>query len=197
MRGIPGMRVFCPADAEELATALPEVVASRHPWYVRYTEAPAAVEHVAPFAEGTAETLSAGSDVAILTYGTLLAQAAGCRRILEDAGIGARLVNLRMLAPVDEAAVLEAARSSALLVTLEDHFLTGGLATIVAEVLSRNRASCRTLAVALRHRWFQPALLPDVLSHEGFTADRIADRVLAALNAESHPRSRGAPCSIP
>ena len=46
MRAIPGMQVFCPADLGELVEALPQIVASRRPAYVRYTAAPPAVEHI-------------------------------------------------------------------------------------------------------------------------------------------------------
>ncbi len=58
MRAVPGMQVFCPADLGELVEALPEIVGSRAPAYVRYTSAPAAVEHVVPFSIGKAEVLS-------------------------------------------------------------------------------------------------------------------------------------------
>ena len=190
MRGIPGMRVFCPADADELVAGLPDVVASRGPWYVRYTGAPAAVAHAGPPEIDRAEVLSAGRDVAILTYGSLLAQADGARRILEAEGVGVRLVNLRLLQPVDGAAVLEAARSTSLLVTVEDHFAIGGLATIAAEVLLRGGACPRSLHLALSERWFQPARLPDVLAHEGFTAEAIAARIREALGARAATAER-------
>jgi transketolase len=183
MRGIPGMTVFCPADAEELADALPTIVDSPGPWYVRYTAAAAAVTRHTPFVTGRAETLSRGAGVAILTYGPLLAQALDASRRIEKSGASVRLLNLRTLKPVDEAAIIEAARSTALLVTIEDHFMTGGLATIVSEILVRRGVSRRLLALALADRWFTPALLDDVLAHEGFTGARIAETILTALGA--------------
>ncbi|HET6897734.1 MAG TPA: transketolase, partial [Vicinamibacteria bacterium] len=82
MRAIPGMNVFCPADAEELVDALPSIVADREPWYVRYTAADPVVSHGTPFAPGRAEAFSVGGDVALLTYGPLLAQVAGAARSL-------------------------------------------------------------------------------------------------------------------
>lgn len=180
MRGVPGMRVFCPADASELAEALPTLLADRSPWYVRYNSLPPAVLHC-PFAIGEAEVLSEGDGVALLTYGFLLREAVKARAILESRGVAVRLLNLRTLKPLDEEAVKEAARGTELLVTLEDHFETGGLFSIVAELLARSRITVRVLPLALPERWFTPALLDDVLSHEGFTGSRIAERVLGAL----------------
>ncbi len=180
MRGIPGMRVVCPADEAELLAALPVLLADPGPCYLRYNASPPAVEHNA-FALGKAEVLSDGEVVAILTYGLLLREAVAARTILEARGVPVRLVNLRSLKPVDEAAILAAARRSWLLVTVEDHFVTGGLHSIVAEVMLRHRVAPRTLPIALQERWFKPALLGDVLRHEGFTGEAIARRILEVL----------------
>lgn len=181
MRGLPGMRVVCPADEAELADALPAILDDPGPCYVRYNALPPAVEHSEPFALGKAEVLSAGEGVGILTYGLLLREAVEAKAILEDRGIPVRLVNLRSLKPVDEAAILEAARKTWLLVTLEDHFLSGGLHTLVAELMLRHRVSPRTLPIALDERWFKPAPLRDVLLYEGFTGAAVAQRILDAL----------------
>jgi transketolase len=186
MRAIPGMQVFCPADLEELNTALPAILASPAPAYVRYNPGLPGVRHHAPFAIGRAEILSEGEDVALLTYGLLVREADRARRLLEARGVGVRLVSLRSLAPVDEAAIVACARRTSLVVTLEDHLHSGGLYSIVAEVCLRHRLAPRVLGLDLGTRFFTPALLPDLLAHEGFTGPRIAERVLAALD---HPEA--------
>ena len=85
--------------------------------------------------------------------------------------------------PVDEEAILRAARETNLLVTLEDHFLTGGLFSIVAETLLRHGETAEVLPFALEERWFRPALLNDVLRFEGFTGEQIAARILERVPA--------------
>lgn len=182
MRGVPHMQVVCPADEEELVGLLPAIVDSPDPVYMRYCAAKSSVTHVAPFELGRAEVLSQGSDVAILTYGFLLREADVARRELEAKGLSVELVNLRSLEPLDELAVLTAARRAKLLVTFEDHFLTGGLYSIVAERLVRSGTQVRVLPVALDKRWFQPALLDDVLAHEGFTGSALATRIRTELD---------------
>jgi transketolase len=181
MRGIPGMRVVCPADRAELRAALPVVLDGKAPTYVRYCDSPPAVVHEEAFAFGRAEVLSRGEGVAILTYGFLLREALKATRILEARSVPVRLVNLRSLKPVDEAALIDAARQTELVVTVEDHFETGGLRSILAETLLRWGVTKRVLPLSLGERWFQPALLDDVLTHEGFTGERIAARILEAL----------------
>jgi transketolase len=181
MRGIPNMGVFCPADDEELAEGMAHVIESPNPFYVRYNPHKPSVKHTEPFAIGKAEVLSQGNDVAILTYGFLLREAARAREILEAAGKRVKLVNLRTLKPIDEAVVLESVRDCRLTVTVEDHFLTGGLYSIVAELLLSRGVTGRVLPLALKERWFTPGLLAGVLEAEGFTGEKIAEKITAAL----------------
>ncbi len=177
MRGIPGMHVFCPADPEELVGGLPAILDGGAPTYVRYPATSLSAPHRTTFAVGKADTIADGSDVTILVYGLLLREAEKARQILSARGMSVRLVDLRMLKPIDEEAIVAAARETRLLVTLEDHFLTGGLHSIVAEVLLKHRRSARVLPMALEERWFRPALLADVLRYEGFTGEQIAARI--------------------
>ncbi|HEX2982345.1 MAG TPA: transketolase C-terminal domain-containing protein, partial [Ignavibacteriales bacterium] len=93
-------------------------------------------------------------------------------------GLSVRLINLRTVKPIDEEAILKAARETKLIVTLEDHFLIGGLYSILGEIFLKNRIMVETLPIALENRWFRPALLKDVLEYEGFTGEKIAERIL-------------------
>jgi glutamate-1-semialdehyde aminotransferase/transketolase C-terminal domain/subunit len=182
MRAIPGMQVFCPADESELLAGLPVVLASPAPAYIRFNARPSALSHLhAPFALGRAETLTAGDDVAVLAAGLLVPNAVEACGALNGAGIGARAVNLRTLAPIDEAAIVEAARTCRLLVTVEDHLLAGGLYASVCEILVRHRVSVPVVPLGLAGRWFRPGRLADVLEHEGFTAARLAVRIARAF----------------
>ncbi len=177
MRGIPAMGVFCPADEQDLVIGLPQVLASPRPFYIRHTGLLACVDHDTAFEIGRAEVLARGEDVTILVYGTLFAQAWEARALLEEEGLSVGLLNLRTVKPIDEAAIGGAARETRLLVTVEDHFVTGGLFSIVSECLVQRQLSVDVLPIALENRWFQPALLDDVLKSEGFTGDHIAARI--------------------
>lgn len=181
MRGIPPVNVFCPADVEELVEGMRHIIPHPSPWYVRYNAAPPATAHPTPFAIGRAETFGSGGDAALLTYGFLVRETIAAQRILDESGLRTRVLNMRTLKPVDEQAILDAARSTGLLVVIEDHFETGGLTSIVAETLMRAGRSARVLPIALPHRWFTPGLLDAVLDHEGFTGAKLADRIRRAL----------------
>jgi transketolase len=177
MRGIPGMEVYAPADEDDLVKMLPAVWGSAGPAYVRINHKKGRYEHSANI-PGKAEVVAKGKDVTLLVYGFLFENALQAKGILEKEGLSVGLVNMRSLKPVDEEAIVDAALGSALLVTIEDHLLTGGLYSIVAEVLLRHRLSgAEVFPMALEERWFRPGLLGDVLETEGFTAEQIAGRI--------------------
>ena len=183
MRGLPHMHVFCPADEQDMLLGLPHIINSPHPTYIRFNALKPVIDHDSEFEIGRAEQVSDGTDVAILVYGMLFAQAWEAKALLEAEGLSVRLINVRMPKPVDEEAILSAACETNLLVTLEDHFLTGGLFSIVAETLLRHGETAEVLPLALEERWFRPALLNEVLRFEGFTGEQIAARILERVPA--------------
>ncbi len=185
MRGIPHMNVFCPANGKELVEGMRAVIDDPAPWYVRFNAAPASHESKVPFELGKAEVISEGMDVGILVYGFLLKEALVAKEILEKNGISVTLVNVRTPKPLDKETVLKVARETRLLVTIEDHFLTGGLYSIISELLVHEQTPVNVLPLAL-NSWFKPALLQDVLEHEGFTGEKIAETVNAYIKDASH-----------
>jgi transketolase len=177
MRGIPNMEVYAPADEDDLVKMLPYIWSTPRPAYVRINTRTTTYTH-SSYEPGKAEVISTGTDITLLTYGLMLEQCLQAATLLAQEGKSVGLINLRSLKPFDEAALLEAAATSSLLVTVEDHFLTGGLYSIVAETLLKHRTTADVMPFALNEKWFKPALLPAVLQYEGFTGKQIAERIL-------------------
>jgi transketolase len=185
MRGIPGMQVFALADEQDLVNALPKIWSSPHPSYVRINTRKSDFQHTNDFEIGKAEVVSSGKDVTLLVYGLLFEETLKAKALLEKEGLSVGLVNIRTVKPIDEKLILDIARKSELLVTIEDHFLIGGLYSILAETFLRHQMTAKVLPLSLNERWFKPALLQEVLNHEGFTAEKIAGKVIVALNKKT------------
>jgi len=179
LRGIPGMEVYCPADEDDLVKMLPEIWSSPAPAYVRINHKKGSYEHT-PYEPGKAEVVGdcSSSDVTLLVYGFLFENALRTKALLEKEGLTVSLVNMRSLKPVDEEVIVKAATHSRKLVTIEDHFRTGGLYSIVAEVLLQRRMTADVLSLSLGERWFRPGLLSQVLETEGFTPEKMADKIM-------------------
>lgn len=186
MRGIPNMTVFAPTDEDDLLKMLPDIWNYPAPSYVRINTRKTDYEH-APFEIGKGEVIAEGSDVTILTYGLLFEQTLEAVKILKSEGLSVGLINMRSLKPVDEQAILQAAESD-IIVTVEDHFLTGGLYSIVAETLLKHQTTAHVVPFALNEKWFKPSLLPRVLEHEGFTGKQIAEKVLGYTTKAVQPK---------
>lgn len=185
MRGIPHMEVYAPADQDDLLQMLPVIWQSPNPAYIRINTRSTNYTHDPVFVPGKAEVVARGTDVTILTYGMLFEQCLIAHDILKTHGVSAGLINMRSLKPVDASAILEAAASSGFLVTVEDHFQTGGLYSIAVETLFRHGAMARILPLAFPERWYRPGRLDEVLAFEGFTGKQIAEKILGrASNAE-------------
>jgi transketolase len=184
MRGIPHMQIFSPADLQDMLLCLPALFASRRPCYVRYVSTPPAVNHRRDFTPGVAEVVTEGKDLTVLVHGFLLREVMRALPLLSARGLSTRVVNMRMLQPVDEAEIVRAAVETRRIVTVEDHFLTGGLATITAEVLQRRQVRAQLVPIALEQRWFTPGLLDDVLLADGFTGEQIAERITTTLDTD-------------
>lgn len=176
MRGIPGMEVYAPADEADLVGMLPIIWSSPAPAYVRINHKPGSYTH-APYLPGKAEIVARGKDVTLLVYGFLFENALKAKALLENEGLSVGLINMRSLKPVDEAAIVEAAAGSGRLVTIEDHFQTGGLYSIVAEVLLKHRITADVTSLSLGEDWFKPGLLGQVLETAGFTPEQLAQRI--------------------
>jgi transketolase len=181
MRGIPGMEVYSPADKDDLVKMLPFIWAAPGPAYVRINHRKGAYLHQ-PYQPGKAEVIATGRDLTLLVYGFLFENTLQVKGLLEKEGLSVGMINMRSLKPVDEDAILFAAQGSGLVVTIEDHLQTGGLFSIVAEVLLRHRVmGTEVMSLALEDRWFRPGLLGDVLDTEGFTAEKIAEKILKKI----------------
>jgi transketolase len=195
MRMIPNVNVFVPADQEELAGALPELIRSESPWYVRFPalirgHAPQAGETIFP---GEPTQIQDGAGVCILSYGMLLEEVRRAGRILRSEGIEPAIVNVHTLKPLPAGSLKPFFERYRMIVTVEDHFQLGGLTSIVRECMGDyareahepGRPIPAHLAISLEERFFRPAMLEEVLSIEGFSGEAIAEKILQASKTES------------
>ena len=176
MRGIPNMKVFAPTDWSDLALGMQKILHDRSPWYIRYTNLEPVVEHE-QFEIGKAERIFEGDEITFITYGALFKQTYRAAILLRNMGYSVGLVNIRSLKPIDERLIQNLFATSRLVVTVEDHFLTGGLFSIIAELMALHQFHGPIYPIAFAHRWFKPAMLADVLKYERLQAEDIAKRV--------------------
>ncbi len=139
MRTIPGMVVMCPADDVEAKAAVRAALEHEGPVYIRFGRAAVPVINDRPdyaFAIGKGSILREGSDVTIVATGICVDSALGAAGLLEAEGISAEVVSICTIKPLDEDIVINSAKKTGRVVTVEEHSVIGGLGSAVCDALS-------------------------------------------------------------
>lgn len=136
------LTVITPADAWETAEAVKWAATHEGPVYLRLSRMPVPELNIENrvFCVGQAEVVHAGSDVTIIACGTTVHLAASAAEALQAEGISARVLNMATLNPLDDVAVLAAARETGAIVTVEEASIRGGLGGAVAELTAAHHA---------------------------------------------------------
>jgi len=141
MRAIPGMVVLNPSDGISTRYLVEEAIKHDGPVYIRLGRL--AVESVydenfKDFKIGKSITLKEGSDITIIATGLMVQQSLKAWKILGEKGISARVIDMHTIKPIDEKAIIKAAKETGAILTCEEHNIFGGLGSAVAEVVSEN-----------------------------------------------------------
>jgi transketolase len=149
-RVIPNLAVIVPADSIETAAVMRFSAHHVGPMFLRISRMP--VPDVLPvdytFEPGKAHMLRAGNDVTLMANGVLVCRALEAAETLAKVGISARVLNMSSIKPIDVEAILDAARTTRGIVTVEEASIYGGLGGAVAEIVAQNTpARMRILGV--------------------------------------------------
>lgn len=174
-RAIPGLTVIVPADRHETKKMTEALIQHKGGVYVRIGRNP--VEDVYEsddyeFEIGKAVRMREGSDLTIIAVGETVRVALDAAEMLNQKGIAARVLNMHTIKPLDNEAVLAAARETGAIITLEEHSIHGGLGAAVAEVT----AGAFPVPVKILGIPDEPAIAgktAEIFSHYGLTAENV------------------------
>jgi len=141
MRVMPNMTVLSPCDATQAQKAIIAAVEQTNgPVYLRFGReaVPDFTPVDLPFQIGKAQLLNQGNDLTIIATGHLTWEALQAAYKLKENGISARVLNMHTIKPIDKEAIISSAKETHGIITAEEHQITGGLGSAVAEVLAQN-----------------------------------------------------------
>ena len=182
MRTLPNMTVIMPADAPTTRLAVRAAAAYDGPVYIRLTRdaIPILYEKDVHFEIGKSIQIRQGSDVTLIAIGDMVTHALDAADQLAKEGISARVLDMHTLKPLDEEAVLLAARETGAIVTVEDHLIFGALGSAVAEVLGENLPTPMK-RIGIRDRFSESGPYLDLLVKYGLSAAHIAEAARSVL----------------
>ncbi len=183
MRAIAGIAVVLPADAAQAEVMTEALTRYDGPVYVRMgrNAVPDVYERGnAPFTLGKANLLQQGNDISIIGCGETVRHCLDAAFMLKQQGIAARVLDMHTLKPLDDEAVIAAARETGAILTVEEHSIHGGLGSAVAEVTAQN---CPVLMgiLGIADEPTVTGSSQEVFAHYGLTAENICHQAQRLL----------------
>ena len=183
MRTIPGMVILNPADAVEAEACVRAAYDYAGPVYMRFGRLAIPVfndPETYQFEIGKAITLKEGRDVAIIATGLEVGEAMKAAEILEKDGVSARVINMHTIKPLDEAAVIEAAKTCGRIVTCEEHSVIGGLGGAVCETVSE-KCPVPVLRIGVNDTFGESGPAVELVKKYGLDGESLAEKIKAFL----------------
>lgn len=183
MRTIPGMVILNPSDHYEMKAAVRAAIEHKGPCYIRLGRL--AVESINNnddyhFELGKGILLREGTDITIVATGLMVAEAVKAAKALEAEGISAEVINIHTIKPLDEEIILNSAKKTGHVVTVEEHNIIGGLGEAVAAVLSE-KCPTPVTRIGVNDVFGHSGPAVDLLKEFGLSAEHIAEVVREKL----------------
>jgi transketolase len=181
-RVMPNMTVLVPGDYEEARLATRAAADWPGPVYLRFgrDNYPVVPEIHGAFEIGRAKLLRTGSDVGVLTTGIMVSEGLAAAELLAARGISAAVLHLPTIKPLDTTAILELARSTRALVTVEEHSIIGGLGEAVAATVAESHPTI-VRRVGMRDVFGESGHASELLDKFGLRACNVVEQAIAAL----------------
>ncbi len=189
MRVLPNMTVLSPCDATQAKLAtIAAIEQCKGPVYLRFgREAmPDFTDESMPFDIGKAQILKEGKDLTIIATGHLAWESLEAAYAMEEKGISAKVMNIHTIKPIDAAAIISAAKETRAIITAEEHQVSGGLGSAVAEVICRHYPVPMEF-IGMKDCFGESGQPRELMEKYGMTASAIilaASRLLVRKDAE-------------
>lgn len=175
MRGLPHMTVIVPADCRECEQVIEYAASNYGPMYIRIprTNVCDIFDDSYKFDVARAKVIEDGTDATVITNGETLAEVIDASRQLKSEGYTIRILHMPVVKPVDVEAVVESARKTGLVITVENHSIIGGLGSAVCEVLSEYYPA-KVKRIGVNDRFGQSGKADFLLDYYGLSAEKLA-----------------------
>jgi transketolase len=185
LRAMANMTVIVPCDAEETREAVRAALRRRGPVYLRLGRASERRVHAAglDFQIGRAIQLLEGGDVTLIGCGRTVPECLIAARLLREEGIGARVLDMHTIKPLDVTAVEMAASQTRMVFSVEEHNVIGGLGGAVAEVMAELGTSAPLKRLGMPDSFAVIGSTDALFDRYGFTGRRIAETVTKSLGS--------------
>lgn len=182
LRAVPGITILEPTDTAMMSALVPQMARTYGLFYMRYVRRKAA--HVygrgEKFEIGKAKVLREGKDVTLIASGVTVSEALKAAEQLREEGIEARVADMFTIKPIDADCIVESAKKTGAVLTVENHNIIGGLGSAVAEVLSE-KCPVPLLRMGINDRFGEVGTQAYLMEKFGLTAPHIVENAKRLL----------------
>ena len=181
MRAMPNMVVVSPSDDIQAKALIKQLAEYEGPAYVRLSrmKTPVIYEGLTEdnFEIGKGIQIGKGTDATIFATGDLLSEALKAQKLLKKANYDVRAVDIHTIKPIDEELIIKCAQETNKLYSLENHSITGGLGTAIAEVLC-NKYPHQLTRFGMENEFGRSGTPADLLKYYKLDAESIVNKIL-------------------
>lgn len=181
VRSIPNINISSPADGVELKKILYDYCSNqRGPSYIRLTGIPGSqyvYDKNFKYKFNQIIQLKEGRDILIIATGSILSQAILASKLLLNKKINCSVVNINTLKPIDKK-IIDILKSYKYVVTIEEHSIIGGLASIISDIISNKNIAIKILKIALPDKFDKTGSYDYLINYHGLSGDKISKKIL-------------------
>ena len=188
MRALPNLTVLSPADSLEAVQMTEWAADVEGPVYLRLSgglNCPPVYEEDWGFTPGKLVRLKEGSGPAVIATGLMVVEAMKAAAILEEKGISCAVYNMHTIKPIDREGLGEIFVRHSLIVTVEEHMVTGGMGSAVAEYKAEQANAPRQVFLGFQDAFLEAGTQRYVWEQAGLTEVQLAERIEAEWEREA------------
>lgn len=188
LRTLANLTILCPGDPIETSLATEAILTHVGPVYLRLGKAgePNIHKTTPNFKIGKAILIEEGKDLTIIGTSTLLQRAKEAASLLKEKGLSVRLISMHTIKPLDTEIVLDSAKKTPAIFTLEEHSIIGGLGSAVSEVLAENKLSVIFKRIGVPDRFTKAMGSQEYMrTANGLSEEQIVETVVKSINISS------------
>ena len=185
LRTLANLTIICPGDPIETELAVKKAIEIKGPVYIRLGRAGEAIVHDKrpKFSVGKGLIIKEGKDITIVATGTMLHTGLEVSKELKNKGISVRLISMHTIKPFDSEAIIDSAKKTKAIFSLEEHSIIGGLGSAVSEVLAENKISTRFKRLGVPDRFTKEIGDQEYMRKvNGLSIGSIVEVILKSLN---------------
>lgn len=178
MRSIPNMSVIVPADCRECEEVIKFAAENYGPMYIRIprTNVCDIFDENEDFDFCKARVIQEGCDVTVITNGETLAEVIQAAQILEKDGYSIQIIHVPVVKPLDDATIIEQAKLTKFVITVENHSIIGGLGSAVCELLSYYYPM-PVIRIGVNDTFGQSGKWDELLDYYGLSAEKLSKNI--------------------